>query len=144
MSREPDEWWQYEPVIGRTVPTTLPCPPWCALDPGHPFETTDPDENPLRAVTSDPPPSRPGRPAAPLLRIHRRRFGARPTHVTVETYERSAVGSASSSDLGTDPTATLVRLQLPTGHGHVTPDGARRLAALLLAAADVAASEVTP
>lgn len=119
---------QYAAMIGRPVATTLPCPAWCDLPAGHPFETTDPEENPLRAVGSK-------RPSARGFRVHRRRFGDRPTHVALETYERS---DDCGSDLGTDPDATLVRIQLPGGYAHLTAAGALRLADQLQRAAALA------
>lgn len=149
-------------TIGRPVATALPCPDWCTLPPGHPFETTDPDANPLRLVGAPDD----GTPAARLFRVHRRQYGENATHVAVESYERCTSGGPANascsrcgmpttalvhhatanghayttglSDLNTDPEATVVRLQLPEAHGYLTPNGARRLAAQLLAAADQA------
>lgn len=123
MSTDQD-WSQYEPQEGRRVTTSLPCPSWCVLDTGHPFETTTIDANPLRSGVS-------------LFRVHRRRFGERPTHVSVETYERT-IDATGPSDLGSDPAATVVRLQLPDAHCHLSPEGARRLADLLTEAAALA------
>lgn len=115
------------------VPTSLPCPEWCDLPAGHPLEA---------AVLHDV--------SAGLFRVHRRRFGDRPTHVATEAWEHPdhcapqvvteawerAVSEAGPSDLGTDADAFLVRLQLSDGHGYVTATGARRLAQLLTEAAD--------
>ncbi|MDQ6526453.1 hypothetical protein RB608_22730 [Nocardioides sp. LHD-245] len=99
------------------VATTLPCPDWCALASNHPLATT-------------------GGAADRLYRVHKRRFGERATHVVAEAWER-AVGPAGPSDLGTDPEAFLIRVELAAGHGYVTASGARRLAHLLTEAADV-------
>ena len=112
---------------GRLVATQLPCPDWCEHADDHPFETTDEAGSALRLVGSDKPPER-------LCRVHRRRLGNRATHVAIETWERTDDASGPS-DLGADPEATLVRLQLPEPHAYLTPEGARRLAQQLVEAA---------
>jgi hypothetical protein len=108
------------------VPTTLPCPPWCDLPAGHPLEPSSLDD--ALALLLDAP--------ASLYRVHRRRFGIRPTHVVTEAVERTA-GPTGPSDLGTDDDAFVIRLQFPNAHDYLTPAGARRLAVLLIQAADV-------
>jgi hypothetical protein len=143
MSYDVDAWSQYAPITGRQVATPLPCPPWCVLEPGHPFETTDESSNPLSLAPDPAHPEEATAPRPPLFRVHRRRYGDKLTHVAVETYERTdtAIGP---TDLGADPASTLVRVQLPHGHGHLTPDGARRLARLLEEAAATAEAYRTP
>lgn len=135
---EHQDWSQYAPIMGRQVATPLPCPSWCALPDGHPFETVGVGGNPLSLVGASRPTPMPG-----LFRVHRRRFGQRETHIAVETYERTA-DATGPSDLGANPSATLVRVQLPDSHGYVSAAGARRLAELLNEAADVAESGVHP
>lgn len=123
--------------FGRRIATTLPCPPWCRHhDDGHPFVAVDPFANPLRVLVH-------GGTKAPwerLYRVHEARFGERATHITVETWERTTdPTTAAASDLGTQPEATLVRVNLdPNGSGYLSPAGARRLAELLHQAADLA------
>lgn len=136
-SLDESRWRQYAPILGNRVATSLPCPEWCELPTGHAFETVAIGDNPLRVVAG-PGDSDPAG-VKELFRVHRRRFGDRPTHVAVETYERTM--DAGRLPEGPD-SAALVRVQLPEGHAHVTADGARRLAALLVAAADLAAESV--
>lgn len=129
---EDQDWSQYEPIRGRQVATPLPCPSWCSLPDGHPFETVNVGGNPLSVAGQEQ-----SSPVGGLVRVHRHRFGQRETHVAVETYERTHIATGPS-DLGHNPAATLVRVQLPDSHGYVTAAGARRLAELLIEAAEVA------
>lgn len=140
--RSPDGWLWLQPLevndpaehpAVTTVPTSLPCPDWCELPAGHPFESTGGRH--LSLVT----PGQPTPDAADgdLLRVHRQRFGQRPTHVALETYERAA-SHEGPTDLDDDSDATLIRLQFPHACGYLTPDGARRLASMLTEAATAA------
>ena len=100
------------------VATTLPCPAWCDDQEGHPFD--------LRPHGNQ--------------RTHRHIIGERrATCVSVEHIERTPAGCAEGgpTDLGTDPGALNIALTHHAGTGYLTADGARRIAADLIAAADM-------
>lgn len=113
-----------------TDPTDLPCPEWCDLPTGHPFDRYD---NSLRRDHERHPDAQQGE----LRRHHEHRLGDRINTVSLRLTERATRPTGGVSDLRMDPAALLVVMRLSRGMEFLTGDGARRLSAQLLAAADL-------
>lgn len=122
---------------GPTVATDLLCPPWCDHAQGeHPYTLPNRERGESSA-----------------FRVHRTRFGPNAMHAALELTDRAIVadGTVAMSDHSHDLGALAIAVY-PDGRAstvdarplfHLTPNGARRLAQQLTAAADLADSELS-
>lgn len=106
---------QHQREVSPSGSTDLPCPSWCDRVAGHTFDTF----------------------ANGLRRNHVHRFADHASSVALELRERTTTPLGGISDIGTDAAALSIVVHVSDGIGYLTANGARRLAAQLMDAAEM-------